>query len=76
MATVNRWAIWLGIVLGPLFAASLLFQAWQLWRFVHQGPRFTAQDGQALCERVRALEDGRMARDAGKTPLDCEYNKR
>lgn len=44
--------------------------------FVAKGPRFTAQDGQTLCERVKALEERSYGfRDAGKTPLDCEYNK-
>ncbi|HOW75603.1 MAG TPA: hypothetical protein PK959_06685 [Candidatus Competibacteraceae bacterium] len=35
---------------------SLGFQLWQGWQFFKAGPRFTAQDGQALCERVAALE--------------------
>lgn len=73
----RRWAVALGSVLGALFAASLLFQAWQLWRFVHQGARFTAADGQALCERVRTLEEMSYGfKDAGKTPLDCNYGNR
>lgn len=42
--------------------------------FVAAGPRFTAQDGQELCERVKALEAVSYGyRDAGKTPLDCRY---
>jgi uncharacterized membrane protein len=36
----------------------------QISRFVSKGPRFTAQDGQALCERIRALE---------KNPQPCGY---
>lgn len=64
----------LGLIVGILFSASIIFQAWQLYRFVHQGPRFTAIDGQELCERVRALEmDSYGYRDAGKKPLDCQY---
>ena len=48
-----------------------------LEKFVSKGPRFTAQDGQALCERVRALEERLYSnRDAGKTPLACDYDKR
>lgn len=35
-------------------------------RFVSKGPRFTAMDGQALCERVRAME---------KEPKPCTYEK-
>lgn len=46
----------MGILLGLLVAASLAFQLWQLHRFINAGPRFTAADGQALCERVAALE--------------------
>ena len=45
--------------------------------FVSAGPRFTAQDGQALCERVKALEVYSYGyRDAGKKPLDCSYNQK
>ena len=78
MATVrSRWTAWLGIALGALFAASLGVQAWQLSRFVGQGARFTARDGQELCERVRALEERSYGfRDAGKMPLDCRYEAR
>lgn len=32
--------------------------------FVAKGPRFTAQDGQVLCERIQKLEP---------RPLPCEY---
>ena len=34
--------------------------------FRTKGPRFTAVDGQALCERVRALE---------KVPMPCDYHR-
>lgn len=33
-------------------------------QFQSKGPRFTAQDGQALCERVQKLE---------QEPKPCEY---
>ena len=56
-----------GIVLGIVFSLSLIFQIWQLYRFVSAGPQFTANDGQELCERVKALE---VSLD--KTPTDCE----
>jgi len=46
----------------------------QVKSFVAVGPRFTAQDGQELCERVKALEVYSYGyRDAGKKPLDCRY---
>jgi len=45
--------------------------------FVAAGPRFTSQDGQELCERVKALESFSYGyRDAGKKPLDCRYGAR
>ena len=46
-------------------------------RFIQQGPRFTAQDGLALCERVRALEATSYGyRAVGKLPLTCDYLER
>ena len=57
----------LGIVLGIIFSLSLMVQVWQLYRFVNAGPRFTAQDGQALCERVQKLEP---------QPQPCAYLER
>ena len=52
-------------------------QQTKLERFVAKGARFTAQDGQALCERVRALEERSYGfKDAGKTPQPCEYGTR
>jgi len=45
--------------------------------FVSAGPRFTAADGQVLCEQVKALEAASYGyRDAGKTPLACDYLER
>lgn len=60
----------LGIVLGIIFSLSLMVQVWQLYRFVNAGPRFTAQDGQELCERVKVLEVR-----LGKTQQECDYEK-
>jgi len=53
-----------GILLGLIVSASLAFQIWQLHRFINAGPRFTADDGQELCERVAALE---------QPPMPCNY---
>lgn len=36
----------------------------EVTRWVNKGPRFTAFDGQALCERVQKLE---------KSPSPCRY---
>lgn len=49
----------------------------QMKSFVSAGPRFTAQDGQELCERVKAPESFSYGyRDAGKQPLDCRYGQK
>ena len=49
----------------------------QVKSFVAAGPRFTSKDGQVLCERVKALEAASYGyRDAGKTPLACDYLER
>ena len=60
----------LAIFIGLIAGASLLFQAWQLHLFMHAGPRFTAGDGQALCERVQAVE-----RVIGWAEKPCEYSR-
>ncbi len=45
--------------------------------FVSAGPRFTSQDGQELCERVRALEATSYGyRAVGKLPQPCAYLER
>lgn len=41
------------------------FQA-EVKKFAAKGPRFTAVDGQALCERIQKLE---------KKPKPCEYGR-
>lgn len=42
---------------------STIHQA-QVQKFINSGPRFTAQDGQELCERVQKLEPN---------PQPCTY---
>jgi len=61
---VAEMSKWFGIVLSVIIAISVGIQGWQLYRFVSQGARFTAADGQALCERVARLEN---------PPGACEY---
>lgn len=64
------------LILVVVIAFSITFQLVQLWQFVRVGPRFTAHDGQELCERVKALEERSYGfRDAGKMPLDCQYKQ-
>jgi hypothetical protein len=42
--------------------------------FINAGPRFTAKDGQKLCERVRELEKlSRGFKESGKLSVDCDY---
>lgn len=73
----KSWAMGLGIALGLFFSLSLSIQGYQLWQFVHRGARFTAADGQVLCERVRELETRSYGyRDAGESPLPCVYLQR
>ena len=68
------------IVVVALFlwsAANTWQQLDQANRFIQQGQRFTAADGQVLCERVKALEAASYGyRGAGKTPLACDYLER
>lgn len=43
-------------IFGILFVISTAFQFYHYSLFINKGPRFTAYDGQELCERVRMLE--------------------
>ena len=58
--------LWKLIVLALFLwsAANTWQQLDQANRFIQQGARFTAQDGQALCERVQKLEP---------QPQPCRY---
>lgn len=74
---MNRW--WKGLVF--LLLVLSLFTTWMqlanLQRFMNQGPRFTAKDGQELCERVKALESELYRYlDVGKHVYSCEYIRR
>lgn len=54
-----------------LLLLVLMLAGWQVYdyhTFRTAGPRFTAEDGQALCERVRALETA-----AGLPAAPCRY---
>ena len=57
-----------GIALGIIAAASITTQFIQSQRFMQKGPRFTAQDGQHLCERIQHLEQASRL-----TPGPCHY---
>lgn len=63
-----------GLIIGLVFGFSIVFQAWQFYKFMGMGPRFTASDGVALCLRIQKLEKLSYGyRDAGYVPLDCDY---
>jgi len=57
---------WPTLVLGALVMVMMIFITLDYFLFRHQGARFTAADGQALCERVQALES---------SPAPCEYGR-
>lgn len=65
---------WVYAMIGVLIAGSVLFQFFQIYAFMSAGPRFTAQDGQELCQRVQALEKYSYGfHDAGKRVDSCNY---
>lgn len=74
---MSRW--WKGLIL--LLLMLSFFTTWaqlaHIQRWVNQGARFTAHDGQVLCERIKALETVSYGyKDAGYKPLNCDYEKR
>lgn len=57
------------ILAGAALVGALLAKEAVFWYgFANAGPRFTANDGQSLCLRVRALET-----KAGGDVLPCDY---
>jgi len=50
---------------------SVSFQFYYYNKFMSKGPRFTAYDGQELCERVKRLED----RNSLSIQMPCDYTK-
>lgn len=59
---------WFGTIVGLIIGSFIVVQAIQYYRFVNAGPRFTAQDGQELCERIAKIEH-----QLGFIPSPCEY---
>lgn len=73
---INRQAI--KEILPYLFGVILMFMiAYQLIQdsqFIKKGPRFTAYDGQELCERVKRLESESYGfKDSNLQQLPCNY---
>lgn len=52
---MNRTTI-VSILLSTLIAGTIGFQLIKAGQFISKGPRFTAQDGQQLCQRIQHLE--------------------
>lgn len=61
---IIAFALW--VVLFFLQAAHYFQFQTEIQKFAAKGPRFTANDGQALCLRVQALE---------KNPQPCRYGE-
>ena len=61
---MSRWVTW---IIGALIGLSLIINAVHLWRFVNAGARFTADDGQRLCERL--AEHGFMGCPVGRVAI-------
>lgn len=71
MVLIRRWILLLIVIIA---LGSMAIQLWQLWTFIAAGPRFTAQNGQALCERVTALEQDSIGfRQSGRASPPCHY---
>lgn len=64
-------------IFGVVLFAMIAFQFYHYNQFIAKGPRFTAFDGQELCEKVRELEAVSYGfKDSGKPQLTCDYVKR
>ena len=74
---MTRWWKILVIILLLVSIIHTWIQLSSMQSFVNKGPRFTAQDGQQLCERVLELERWSYGyRDADKVALPCNYAER
>ena len=74
MVELKRWMLW---ILVGVALSSIAMQGWQLFKFVYAGPRFTAADGKALCERVRELEKLSYGfQDFKREQAPCDYENR
>lgn len=67
---------WFGIVVAIAVSLSMGFQIYQVYGFMHQGKRFTAKDGQKLCERVAVLEKQSIGfQQSVIMPVPCLYDE-
>ena len=80
MKPINATVL-IGFVLGALVAGFLwnrieiaMMHDVKLEQFLAAGPRFTAQDGQRLCERVAQLEQQSIGfKQSGLATTVCDY---
>lgn len=63
-------------LMGLLVILIFTYQIWETKLFRDEGPRFTADKGQELCERVKRLEQHSYGfLNSGMPILDCDYYK-
>ena len=59
---------------GIILFSMISFQFYHYNAFISKGPRFTAYDGQELCERVKRLESESYGfKDSNLPQLPCNY---
>ena len=64
----------LGTILGIIISINIIFQFKAWYDFKNAGPRFTAQDGQELCIRIKRLEEVSYGFKEKQIPiLECSY---
>lgn len=62
------------VVLGIILIVSLSVQFYSFYRFKSVGARFTAQDGQNLCQRIQILEYYSIGfKQSGIPKMECNY---
>lgn len=65
-----------GIILGIIISINIVFQAISWYSFKNAGARFTADDGQELCLRIKRLEEVSIGfKDKSYPIMSCDYNK-
>lgn len=60
-------------LMGAILLGSIAFQTFHYNQFIDKGPRFTAFDGQDLCERVKLLEEYEIKKGSDAISKDCNY---
>lgn len=63
---MNKHSLWFALIGWVLVLTLTSYQVADYLQFRYRGKRFTADDGQTLCERVQRLE---------AFPKPCEYGQ-